>query len=121
MKIVHTSLCMFQYLYKFFHRVVSISSWQAAVIIYYSEDTYNVTGTVMANISVTNTPTGGQSSNYRPQTKFCEGYGFTRVCHSVHSGGCLVPGQGGGWGIWPGGLSRPTPRGEVGGSGQGGV
>ena len=44
--------------------MVSISSWQAAVVIYYSEDTYNVTGTVVANISVMNTPKGGQPSNY---------------------------------------------------------
>ena len=35
----------------------------------------------------------------------CEGYVFTRVCHSVHGGG----------------VSRPRPRGEVGWSGQGGV
>ena len=34
----------------------------------------------------------------------CEGYVFTRVCHSVH----------GGWGV-----PRPRPRGEVGGSGWG--
>ena len=48
---------------KFFHHVV-ISSWQAAVIIYYSEDTYNITGTVVVNISVTNAPRGGQPSDY---------------------------------------------------------
>ena len=44
--------------------MVVISSWQAAVIIYYSEDTYNITGTVMANISVRNTPKEGQLSDY---------------------------------------------------------
>ena len=65
MKIVHTSLCIHFNIYvSIFHHMVLISSWQAAVIIYYSEDTYNVTGTAVANISVTNTPKGGQSSNY---------------------------------------------------------
>ena len=28
--------------------------------------------------------------------------------------------KGGGWGVWPGGGSRPIPRGEVWGSGRGG-
>ena len=31
------------------------------------------------------------SCNHRPQ-RSCEGYVFTRVCHSVHGGGCLVLG-----------------------------
>ena len=39
-----------------------------------------------------------------PANEVCEGYVFTRVCHSVHTG-----------------VSRPRPRVEVGGSGWGGV
>ena len=31
----------------------------------------------------------GMLSCYRPQ-RSCEGYVFTRVCHSVHKGGCVV-------------------------------
>ena len=50
----------------------------------------------------------------------CEGYVFTRVCHSVHRGVSRpIPRKevgGSGWGI-----SRPIPRGEVEGSGWGGV
>ena len=38
------------------------------------------------------------------------------TCLSVHWGGVLSgPGPGGGWGVWPGGMSRSMPRFEVGG------
>ena len=49
----------------------------------------------------------------------CEGYLFTRVCHSVH-GGVSRPYPGGRLRGLAGGVSRPIPREEVGGSGQGG-
>ena len=44
---------------------------------------------------------------------------FSEACvkNSVHSGGSPSPHPGGGWGVWLGGVSRPTPRGEVVGSG----
>ena len=53
---------------------------------------------------------------YRPQNKVCEGYVFTRVCHSVHGGGLLpwgvpVPG-----GLLPGGCllwGVPAPGGSA--------
>ena len=51
--------------------------------------------------------------------ELCEGYVFTHVCHSVH-GGCIPACLAGLWGVcipaW-----RPTPRGELEGSGQGGL
>ena len=68
-------------------------------------------------------------SHLPPANEVCEGYVFTRVCQSFCSGGgggipaCLAGlqahTQGGGWGVWLGGVSRPTPRGEVEGSGSG--
>ena len=82
--------------------------------------------------------------HYRPQTKFCEGCVFTCVWHSVNRGGGRYPSMHalqvsvhrgmvsqyalqisyphpwGSWGVWPWGVSRPTPRGEVEGSGLGG-
>ena len=36
------------------------------------------------------------------------------TCLSVH-GGCLGPDPGGGWGVWLEGVSRPRPRGSLGG------
>ena len=69
-----------------------------------------------------------------PATKLGQGYVFTRVCDSVHKGhgipACIAAGlwgggipaclaglqahtQGGSWGVWPGGVSRPTPRGVL--------
>ena len=77
-----------------------------------------------------------------PANEVCEGYVFTRVCHSVHKGGGVVsqhalqwyhsmpcsrsPGEGGGGYLsMPcrslGWVSWPTPRGGVEGSGQRGV
>ena len=51
----------------------------------------------------------------------CEGYVFTRVCHSVQlggGGGALGPDPGGRLGGLAGGVSRPIPRGVVGGPGR---
>ena len=72
-----------------------------------------------------------------PVNEVCEGYVFTRVCHSVKGGawsrgpghrgvpgpggawsqgGCLVSGVPGPWGVWfqhALQVSRPTPKGEV--------
>ena len=56
----------------------------------------------------------------RPANEVCEGYVFTRVCHSVHRGGCAwsrgVPGSGGC--LLPGGCL--VPGGVPGGWGGGG-
>ena len=50
--------------------------------------------------------------------KVCEGYVFTHVCLST--GGFSRPTLRGDWGVWlGGGLSRPTPKGEVEGAGWG--
>ena len=67
------------------------------------------------------------TAHYRPQ--ICEGYVFTRVCHSVHRGGgggipACIAGlqahtQGGSWGSGLGGLQAHT-QGEFEGSGLGG-
>ena len=54
-----------------------------------------------------------------PANEVCEGYVFTPVCHSVQRGRCLGPGPGGRLGGLARGVSRPRPRGEVGGSGWG--
>ena len=58
-----------------------------------------------------------------PANKVCEGYVFTRVCHSIPQGR-QYPSMHCRW--YPsmpchGGVSRPTPRGEVEGSCQGGI
>ena len=42
------------------------------------------------------------------------------VSHSVHRGGHQAHTQGGNWGVWLGGVSRPTPVGVCPGPGQGG-
>ena len=34
----------------------------------------------------------------------CEGYVFTSICHSLHRGGLQAHAQGGGCGVWLGGL-----------------
>ena len=47
----------------------------------------------------------------------CEGYVFTHVCHSVHRSGSPCPHQWGRLRGLAGGVFRPTPRGEVEGSG----
>ena len=48
-----------------------------------------------------------------PANEVCEGYVFTRVCHSVHEGWCLLPEggacSGGGCLLLPGGR-RSSPR-----------
>ena len=72
-----------------------------------------------------------QGSQYLPSAnEVCEGYVFTRVCLStgvspgpypggrlgVWLGGAIsrpIP-RGEGWGVWPGGVSQPILRGEVG-------
>ena len=46
-----------------------------------------------------------------PANEVCEGYVFTRVCHSVRGGVSQHALQ----------VSRPTPKGEVEGSGRGGA
>ena len=73
-----------------------------------------------------------------PANEVCEGYVFTRVCHSAHGGvsrptprgevegsgcggGLQADTQVGRWGVWLGGVARPTPRWEVEGSGWGGL
>ena len=48
-----------------------------------------------------------------PANEVCEGYVFTRVCHSVHGGGRVVSQH-------ALQVSRPTPKGKVEGSGWGG-
>ena len=62
-----------------------------------------------------------------PANQVCEGCVFTRVCHSIHRGRGGIPACIAGGipvrlaGLGGGGVSRPTPRGEVEGSGRGGL
>ena len=58
-----------------------------------------------------------------PANDVCEGYVFTRVCHSVHGGGFNLQAHtngGGSWGVWPGGSPGPHPGGSPGPHGGGG-
>ena len=49
---------------------------------------------------------------YRPQMKFAKVmFLHLSVSHSVHRRGLQAHIQGGCWGVWPWGVSRPTPRG----------
>ena len=59
-----------------------------------------------------------QDSQYLPSAnEVCEGYVLTRICLSTGSVSSPYPGGG----VWLGGaISRPIPRGKVGGSGRGG-